>query len=127
VARLNNHQRSNARALRADMPDAEQCLWRGLRNRQLHGARFRRQHPIGPFIADFACVEHRLVIEVDGGHHAEREGADAARTEYLRRDGWRVLRYWNNDVLRNCDVVLENIAAKIAEGTSPTGSAAALR
>jgi len=120
MARLTDRQRSNARALRADMPDAELCLWRGLRNRQLHGARFRRQHPIGPFIVDFACVEYRLVIEVDGGHHAVREAADAARTKYLRCNGWRVLRYWNNDVLRNDNAVLDDIAAKIAEVTSPT-------
>jgi primosomal protein N' (replication factor Y) len=116
MAKLAPRQRSSSRALRAGMTDAEQLLWQGLRNRQLHGARFRRQHPVGPFVADFACVEARLVVEVDGGQHAENAAADSARTAYLRLRGWQVLRYWNHDVLQHRDVVLEDIARNIASG-----------
>jgi len=101
------------------MTDAELHLWRALCRRQIHGARFRRQHPIGAFVADFACLEHRLVIEVDGGQHADRELADAVRTECMRKMGWRVLRYWNNDVLARREAVLESIASFIEAETRP--------
>ncbi len=91
------------------MTDAERRLWSLLRGRRLSGYKFRRQRPVGPFILDFACVEHRLVIEADGGQHADNR-ADQRRTEWLERQGWRVLRFWNNDILSNpngaADVIL---------------------
>jgi len=105
-----------ARNLRNHLTDAEQKLWRHLRRRQLGGARFRRQHPIGRYISDFACLEHKLIIEIDGGQHAERTAYDAARDAFLRRCGYRVLRYWNNQVLQETEVVLEDILRHLAAG-----------
>jgi very-short-patch-repair endonuclease len=98
------------------MTDAERRLWSRLRRRQLHGRRFRRQHPIGPFIADFACPEEKLVIELDGGQHADRKEQDAARTRWLAARGYRVLRFWNNDVLTQTDAVVQVIAAATRGG-----------
>ena len=98
--------------LRRQSSDAEIRLWAALRNRQLGGYRFRRQHPIGPFIADFACVEHRLVVEADGGQHNGCT-ADGRRTDWLADRGWRVLRFWNNDILANTPGVLEAILAAL--------------
>jgi very-short-patch-repair endonuclease len=92
------------------MTDAERTLWKALRDRQLDGHKFRRQHPIGPYILDFFCEERRLAIEVDGGQHtAER---DAPRTAWLAGHGIRILRFWNNDVLNNLPGVLETICAE---------------
>ena len=87
-----------ARKLRRAATDTETILWRALRE-ALPEMRFRRQHPIGRYIADFACPAKKLVIELDGGHHAERHAANALRTTGLRRRGYRVLRFWNNDVI----------------------------
>ena len=97
--------RDRARELRRNMTDAERALWRRLRMRQLAGQRFRRQQPIGDYIVDFACPAARLVVEVDGGQHAEEE-RDAARTRWLESRGYRVLRFWNNEVLGQIDGVL---------------------
>ena len=105
----------NARSLRANQTEAEALLWRRLRDRQLAGAKFRRQVPIGPFIADFACYAANLVVELDGGQHADTEAADAARTAWLEQHGFRVLRFWNNDVLANPDGVLEAIQEVLHE------------
>jgi len=88
-----------ARGLRSNPTDAEQRLWNRLRQRQLAGARFRRQQPIGPYVVDFVCQELRLVIEVDGGQHVENAAADDERTHWLEREGYRVVRFWNHDVL----------------------------
>jgi primosomal protein N' (replication factor Y) len=88
-----------ARKLRRDMTEVERLLWHGLRRGQL-GWRFRRQHPIPPYVVDFACIEARLVIEADGGQHAEL-GEHEQRDLDLRNKGWRVLRFWNNDILEN--------------------------
>jgi very-short-patch-repair endonuclease len=93
-----------ARQLRTDMTDAERRLWSLLRNRRLDGHKFRRQHPIGSFIADFACLERMLIVEADGGQHADNPD-DQRRTDWLRGHGWRVVRFWNNDILRNPDGV----------------------
>jgi len=93
------------------MTDAERLLWSRLRRRQNHGRRFRRQHPIGPFIADFACTEAKLVIELDGGQHVERKDRDAARSRWLAQRGYRILRFWNNDVLTQIDAVLHVVVA----------------
>ena len=93
----------------AKRPMPSGCCGRLLRDRRRAGAKFRRQVPIGPFVAGFACVSHRMVIELDGGQHAEST-ADARRDAYLHAEGWRVLRFWNNDLLHNRNGVLWSIA-----------------
>ncbi len=98
------------------MTDAERRLWRHLRDRRLGGWKFRRQYPIGPFIVDFICVEKNLVIEVDGGQHAENEEQDGQRSAYLNHMGYRVFRFWNNEVLNETETVLNNIFEIMAEG-----------
>lgn len=107
--------RTRCRDLRRDRSDAERVLWRHLRARQLAGAKFRRQHPIGPYFADLCCVEARLVIELDGGQHAEQAGQDARRTAYLDVQGFRVIRFWNHDVMARTDAVLETIRLELVE------------
>jgi very-short-patch-repair endonuclease len=99
----------NARTLRRHSTDAERVLWRHLRARQLTGVKFRRQQPLGPYVVDFVCLENRLVVEVDGGQHARQRQADAERDAWLTRQGYRVLRFWNNDVLREPAAVLQSI------------------
>ena len=89
-----------ARRLRANQTDAETVLWNRIRNRQIDGHKFARQVPIGRYICDFVCREKQLVIEVDGGQHNE-SAEDAVRDRYLIAEGYRVLRFWNNDVLGN--------------------------
>ena len=98
-----------AKKLRRRMTDAEQHLWWKLRANQLNGAKFRRQHPLGAYIADFVCFEARLIVEVDGGQHAESR-TDRVRDEWFRSQGYRVLRFWNNEVLSQTRAVLERIA-----------------
>jgi very-short-patch-repair endonuclease len=102
-----------ARALRRDQTDAERKLWSMLRNRQLDGCKFRRQVAIDRFFADFACVEAKLVVELDGGQHAERLMEDAERTQVLEACGWRVIRFWNHDVLAESDGVAQSILAAL--------------
>jgi very-short-patch-repair endonuclease len=97
-----------ARQLRRNSTDAEQRLWLVLRGRRLAGYKFRRQRPIGPYIADFVSIRHRLIVEVDGSQHADSE-ADERRTAWLERHGWRVIRIWNNEVPGNADGVAEHI------------------
>ncbi len=103
--------RDRARSLRRRSTDAEQELWAHLRNRQLKGAKFRRQQPIGPYVVDFFCLEAGLVVEVDGGSHAgeDERRADKDRTAHLENCGYRVVRFWNNEVMGNIDGVLERI------------------
>ena len=103
-----------ARALRVSMTDAERRLWACLRGRRLVGYKFRRQHPLGRYILDFACIEHRLAIEADGGQHSE-SAADERRTAWLERQGWRVLRFWNNEILANSEGVQEMILEALRE------------
>lgn len=98
-----------ARKLRANQTEAEAKLWSRLRANQLEGYKFRRQFPIGRHIADFACQASRLVIELDGGQHAEQSEADALRTSSIEAAGFTVLRFWNNDVMDNIEGVLEEI------------------
>ena len=93
------------RRLRSNMTDAEQRLWRFLRRKQMSDFKFRRQHPFGDYIIDFVCSEVMLAVEVDGGQHNAQEAEDTARTEYLNRAGFRVLRFWNNEVMREIDSV----------------------
>jgi very-short-patch-repair endonuclease len=102
-----------AQRLRRELTDAERKLWSALRNRQVEGAKFRRQQPIGPFIADFVCQEHRLIVEADGGQHSGSI-ADDRRTGFLEGKGYRVLRFWNNDILSNFDGVVQVIAAALS-------------
>jgi very-short-patch-repair endonuclease len=109
TGQVREHLRRYARRLRRDQTDAERKLWSRLRDRRLSGVRFRRQHPIGPFIVDFCSIEANLVIELDGGQHALQARSDAARTEFLRRQGYRVLRFWDNEALANIDAVLQRI------------------
>jgi very-short-patch-repair endonuclease len=97
-----------ARQVRRRLTDAERALWHHLRNRALLGCKFRRQLPIGPYVVDFACVEYRLVVELDGGQHAG-PCRDAARSRYLHANGYRVLRFWNNDAFQEQEAVLAMI------------------
>ena len=107
--RLTSTQRERSRQLRATMTDAERKLWSVLRRRNVEGLRFRRQFPIGRYVADFVCLESRLVVEVDGGQHNERSDYDATRDRHLAARGFRVLRVWNSDVMGNLDGVAESI------------------
>src|SRR5258705_13086654 len=101
-------QRTRARVLRSDMTDAEHKIWQRLRAHRFQGASFRRQLPIGPYVVDFVCLDVRLIIEIDGGQHAEAEAKrDAKRDAWLRTQGFRIMRFWNNDVLTNIHGVLE--------------------
>jgi very-short-patch-repair endonuclease len=111
-------KRLNARALRSDMTDAERKLWYRLRAHRLNGTSFRRQVPIGRYIADFVCLQARLIIEVDGGQHGT-EG-DAKREAWLRGQGFHVLRFWNNDVHANIDGVLQAISDTLAQASPPS-------
>ena len=101
-----------ARKLRNDLTDAERRLWSHLRASQLGGIKFTRQLPIGPFVVDFACRSARLAIELDGGQHADSP-ADDARTQIIEAHGYRVIRFWNNDVLQNTDGVLTAILEEL--------------
>lgn len=110
---------SLAQGLRQQATDAEQVLWQRLRNRQIGQAKFRRQHPIGPYVVDFVCLQHRLVIEVDGSQHAEQQERDERRTQFLASQGFRVLRFWNNQVLLKTEAVLEVILAALQDSPHP--------
>ena len=103
-----------ARRMRREMTEAELKLWRILRNRSLVGVKFRRQVPIGNYIADFCCLDLNLVVEVDGGQHAEHEVADASRSRFLSQEGFRVLRFWNDQVLNGSEFVVTEILAAIS-------------
>ena len=104
-----------ARRLRRDETQAEALLWRRIRARALLGRKFRRQHSIGPYVVDFVCIEARLVIELDGGQHNRGAEGASQRTAFLERRGFRVLRFFNNDVLANFDGVLERITCALQE------------
>ena len=119
MARYPSLQKNRARKLRENQTDVEGKLWSRLRQRQLNGAKFRRQHPVGPFIVDFCCVERGLVVELDGGQHAERIVADKQRTKIIKDCGCRVLRFWDNEVVSNLDGVLETINEEL-KGPHPS-------
>lgn len=110
----NENTISRARQLRRDTTIAEKRLWSKLCNRQLEGHKFVRQCPIGPFFADFTCRDVKLVIELDGGQHAD-SATDPGRTAYLQAHGYRVLRFWNNDVWENIDGVVDTILVVLKE------------
>jgi len=99
----------HAREMRKAPSDAERRLWSCLRNRQLGNFKFRRQHPIGPFIVDFCCIEKSLVIELDGEQHLTAEQYDGRRSEFLAQRGYRVIRFWNSAVLTGIEAVLEQV------------------
>ncbi|WP_374382925.1 endonuclease domain-containing protein [Thermomonas sp.] len=103
-----------ARRLRRGQSDAEAGLWAALRSRGLMDCKFRRQVPIGPYVVDFVCLSKRLVVEIDGGQHALQGARDAGRTAFLAERGYRVLRFWNNDVLMQRGAVLQAIAQALA-------------
>ena len=113
------------RRLRSDMTGPEARLWSRLRARQLQGLKFRRQHGIGPYIVDFYCPEQSLVIEVDGDSHADADQMlkDQLRDRYFQSLGLRVIRYFNDDIVKNLDGDLEDLAEKLSSGsTSPCPS-----
>ena len=100
---------AQVRRLRRDQTDAERLLWLRLRDRRLGGLKFRRQKSIDRFVVDFFCADAKLIVELDGGQHGERGEQDAERTRILESMGYLVLRFWNHDVIRNIDGVLEEI------------------
>ena len=108
-----------ARKLRHEAGDAERLVWRLLSDRKLAGCKFRRQHPIGPYFADFACVEKKLVVEIDGEHHAFQIEADARRTELMNSKGWRMVRFWANEVVSNIDGVSTEILTHLPNPLPP--------
>ncbi|OGP73174.1 MAG: hypothetical protein A2V86_14845 [Deltaproteobacteria bacterium RBG_16_49_23] len=95
--------------MRKNLTEAERTLWRYFRLRQFDGNKFRRQQPIGKYIVDFVCFEKKLIVEVDGGQHNEQVIYDSERNEWLERQGFRILRFWNNQVLKENDAVKERI------------------
>jgi very-short-patch-repair endonuclease len=107
------------RCLRNASTEAEQKLWQRLGGRQLEGCKFRRQHPYFDFILDFVCLERRLVVEVDGGQHADSP-TDASRDAFLQRSGFRLLRFWNNEVMENTDEVVEVIWRNLMALSTPS-------
>lgn len=121
---MNKHNKhlDRAKQLRSNQTDAEQKLWHQLRAHRFLGLKFKRQKPIGPYIVDFVCIEKRLVIEVDGGQHAERKAEDDARSAWIVDQGYSVLRFWNNEVLGDIDAVLRCIHQHVFEPrpTPPT-------
>ena len=103
----------SARELRNNPTDAERHFWHELKRRRIAGVKFRRQQPIGPFIVDFVCFERRLIVEVDGGQHAEQRQQDEQRTRWLEAQGYRVMRFWNNDVLANTEAVAQAVLDEV--------------
>jgi len=108
---MNNNLTYAAKNLRKRFTDVERLLWRLLRARQIEGLKFRRQEPIGRYIVDFVCFESKLIIEVDGGQHSIETEKDKERDEWFKSQGFKVHRFWNNEVLTNTEGVLEVIRA----------------
>jgi len=117
---------AQARKLRQQMTNAERRLWYLLRAHCFSGVKFNRQMPLGSYIVDFVCFDRRLIIEVDGGQHANN-AKDKRRDEWLRGEGFRVLRFWNNDVLKNTNGVLEVISEALAQAARKSPSPGSLR
>jgi very-short-patch-repair endonuclease len=115
-----------ARRLRRNQTDAERILWFRLRDRRLDGWKFKRQVPVDRFVADFVCADGMLIVELDGGQHERDKERDADRTNALEAMGYVVLRFWNNDVMRNIDGVLEVILSTLNQRRSGFGAEAAL-
>lgn len=112
--------RDLARTLRKNLTETETFVWKRLRYRQIGGFKFRRQHPLGPFIVDFVCLERKLVLELDGGQHAERVEADAFRTRWLEQQGYRVVRFWNHQPFQEWDAIEQELWRLLTEeGSTP--------
>ncbi len=108
---------SKAQELQQRSTDAEQALWKRLRNRQLAGCKFRRQVPLGKYIVDFVCFERKVVIEVDGGHHQAHVSSDTVRTTWLESQGFQVLQFWNHEVLADPEAVQEALLGALQENS----------
>jgi very-short-patch-repair endonuclease len=111
--RMKNKLTTRARSLRKTSTDAEQKLWRLLRANQLADYKFRRQAVIGNYIIDFVCYDKKLIVELDGSQHMEQQHYDDARTQWLTAQGFKVLRFWNNQMLNETDAVLEVIMREL--------------
>ena len=109
--------RARAHSLRQNMTEAERRVWQILRSHQMKGYKFRRQVPIGRYIADFVCHEARLIVEIDGGQHDRSSPPEAERSRFLQNEGYRILRFWNNEVLANLDGVHQTIAGELGRIT----------
>ena len=110
---MDNLLKQRSRDLRKNLTDAEQKLWQKLRNKQIYGNKFRRQFVLGNYIVDFICLDKRLIIEVDGGQHMDNVSYDSQRDEWLKNQNFKVLRFWNNQVLNEIDSVLEVIVKNL--------------
>ena len=106
--------KTKARNLRQNSADVERVIWQILRNRQFHNLKFRRQYPIKPYIVDFICLEEKLIIEIDGGQHAEQVEYDKARSVFLESRGFRIMRFWNNEVLENLEGVYDALTLALS-------------
>jgi very-short-patch-repair endonuclease len=107
-----------ARRLRHEQTPAEQLLWRHLRTKRMCDVKFCRQHPIGPYFADFCSIQRKLIVEIDGSRHADRSTEDEVRSSFLKSYGYRVLRFWNDQVLKNTDEVLAEIEKVLSANSS---------
>ncbi|HEX2967284.1 MAG TPA: endonuclease domain-containing protein [Syntrophorhabdaceae bacterium] len=109
-----------AKELRKRSTDAERLLWSHLRAGRFHGLKFRRQHPIGDYIVDFVCLQNKFIIELDGGQHAmpDHSSRDQERAHWLEKEGYTIIRFWNNDVLTNTSGVLESLV-RLLQAPSP--------
>lgn len=117
-----NKSTQRAKNLRKSQTDAEKLLWQKLRNRQLAEAKFKRQYVFGRYIVDFVCLEQNLIVEVDGGQHSEQKDYDQKRGAYLNKQGFRVVRFWNNEVMNETETVLEVIRNALINNRSPQPS-----
>ncbi len=126
MADISRFKRERAKQLRSNNTEPEQALWRALKRIPVYGSHFRRQVPIGPYVADFACLKARLIIELDGGHHSQDEVVtkDEARTRWLEKEGYRVVRFWNAELSENMNGVLDTLYAALYG--SPPSEAVAL-
>ena len=109
-----------ARGLRRRQTDAEKQLWKTLRSRHFESYKFRRQKPIGPYYVDFVCLEQKLIIEIDGGQHGWQQKKDEQRTVYLNQKGFKVIRFWNNDILENLEGVMTMLKRELEETLTPS-------
>jgi very-short-patch-repair endonuclease len=115
MADISRFKRERAKQLRSNATEPEQRLWRALKQIPVYGSHFRRQVPIGTYVADFACLKARLIIELDGGHHSQNDVAakDEARTRWLETEGYRIVRFWNAELIQNMNGVLDTIYAAL--------------
>jgi very-short-patch-repair endonuclease len=111
-----------ARQLRESSTDTELRLWLHLKNRNLGGFKFRRQHPIPPYVVDFVCLKQKLIVELDGGQHAAQVASDAKRTSFLESKRYRIIRFWNDEALKQTDTVLEEILRQLRAPLPASGA-----